>query len=105
MLLKTRISFEKAASVVLLITLISLAFSIRFINSISIIALVLLVLLDSKRKKMIGRAFNDPLFLVLAALFFMQIAGLLYTNDKSAGWREVTQKAGLIGIPFFFCAI
>lgn len=105
MLLKTKISFEKAVSIVLLITLISLAFSIRFVNSISIIALVLLVLLDSQRKKMIRKAFSDPLFLTMALLFFMQIVGLLYTNNKSAGWREITQKAGLIGIPFFFCAI
>jgi O-antigen ligase len=103
--LKKRISFEKAVFLVILVTLISLAFSIRFINSASIIVLVLLVLLNSQRIAMIKKAFGNPLFLALAALFLLQIAGLLYTNDINTGWREVTQKAGLIGIPFFFCAI
>ncbi|MGZ3912632.1 MAG: O-antigen ligase family protein [Flavisolibacter sp.] len=97
--------FEKAFFLTLIITMVSLALSIRFLNSLSIIILVLLVLFHPERRVLVRKAFTHPIFLALAALFLMQVAGLFYTSDSVRGWRELTQKAGLIGIPFFFCAI
>ena len=102
---KEKNKFGKAAFFFLLLLLVSLAFSFRFINSLSIIMLVLLVLTHPQRTALIKRAFQDYYFLALTALFLMQLAGLIYTTDQDVGWKEVTKKAGLIAIPFFFCAI
>src|SRR5215216_6187550 len=90
---------------VLLVSLVSLAFSIRFLNSLSSILLVAIVLIHPQRKTFITQAFTNYFFLSLLALFVLQIAGLLYANDTAHGWKEVTKKAGMVAIPFFFCGV
>jgi O-antigen ligase len=89
---------------ILLTTLVCLAFSIRFVNSLSIVALVVFILVHPHAKTMFKRAFTNFYFLSFLALFLMQLIGLLYTSDTSEGWNEVTKKAGYLAIPFFFCA-
>ena len=96
---------ENGAFWALLLMLVCLAFSIRFIVSLSTLFLVVFCVLSGRRKEFLKKAFSDPLFICMAFLFLMQVAGLLYTSDVNKGWKEVTQKAGIIGIPFFFCAI
>ena len=99
---RREINYQKVVFCVLLTTLVSLAFQLRFINSLSLIALVGIVLIHPQRKSMVKKAFENYCFLSLAALFFMQLAGLLYASDVQEALSEVIRKAGLIAIPFFF---
>jgi O-antigen ligase len=96
---------ENGAFWALLLMLVCLAFSIRFMVSLSTLFLVIFCVLSMRRKELLKNAFSDPLFICMAFLFLIQAAGLFYTSDVNKGWKEVTQKAGIIGIPFFFCAI
>ena len=89
---------------VLLTTVVCLAFSIRFVNSLSIIGLFFLVFLTSKRKALVKNAFLNVYFLCCLGIFVLQIVGLFYTSNFNGGIKEVTQKAGIVAIPFFFCA-
>ncbi len=88
----------------LLTTLLSLAFNIRIVNSISIILLVAVTLMHPARTTLLKNAFSNPYFLSFLALFLLKIAGVFYTSDVEQGWKHVTGKAALIAIPFFFCA-
>jgi O-antigen ligase len=98
-------NYRRAIFYVLMSTVVCLAFQIRFVNSFSIFLLVVLVMLHPQRKLLLKRAFTDPYFLSMLALYLLVVAGLLYTADMRAGWKELTKKAGFAAIPFFFCAI
>jgi O-antigen ligase len=84
------------------IVMASLAFSFRIFNSISIIFLVLLIFISIKRKRLLLNSFKNPVFVFLLIYFLVQASGLLYTHDEQVQIKEITQKAGIIAIPFFF---
>lgn len=86
------------------VLLISLAFSVRLMNSISIILLVVIVFLSASRKLFLKRAFTDPYFLCCLVFMLIHMSGLLYTEDPDQNLRETSIKAGIVAIPFFFCA-
>lgn len=88
----------------LLLLLVCLALDVRFMTSICTAALVLLVLVDPDRHAGIRQCLNDGYFLSLLFLFLLQLAGLLYTGDRPREWDEITKKAGMFAIPFFFCS-
>ena len=97
-------NYDKAVYWCLLITLLSLAFSIRFINSISVFILVAITLLHPDRKMFFKRAFRNPYLIVCIALFATKMAGLYYTEHMDASMRQVGTKIIWMAIPFFFCS-
>src|SRR3982750_1959523 len=98
--IKDESRYMKLVLYVLMTTVVCLAFDIRFVNSLSIVMLVVLVLIHPKRGELFKKAFSDPFFLSFFFLYLMQVAGLLYTTNQHLGWIEVTKKAGLVALPF-----
>lgn len=90
--------------IVFSILLTSLAFSYRPANSISIILLVAMVLLSAQRKTYFRNAFTNTYFLSCLLFLLIQVAGFLFTGDRDQHLREISIKAGMVAIPFFFCA-
>ena len=97
-------NYDKAIYWCLLITLLSLAFSIRFINSISVFALVLITVMHPERKRFFKSALRNPYFIGCIALFLTKFAGLFYTEHMGPSLRQIETKAIITAIPFFFCA-
>src|SRR5687768_1085441 len=97
-------NYHKAAFAVLLLILLSMAFQIRFLNSIAVLLPGALVLLHPKRKSYLTRAFQNPVFLALCALFLVKAAGLFYTQHPADTWRHVSGRWMLLSIPLFFCS-
>jgi O-antigen ligase len=95
--------YNKSIFIILLISLLSLSFSVRFLNSIMIGVMFLMVFVSSDRKLILKKAIQDPYIVFFILLFLLQLVGLLYTEDISNGWKEVTRKASFIAIPLFFC--
>jgi hypothetical protein len=90
--------------VALLLIFLSVAFSIRFLNSILVIALLAIPFLYRNRKAGIKKAFRDPYFICLALLYLLQVGGMIYTDHPEEGLRDVALKTGMVTISFFFCA-
>ena len=97
-------NYGKAVYWCLLITLLSLAFSIRFINSISIFILVLITVMHPERKMFFKRAFRNPYFICCIALFLAKFSGLFYTEHLNTSLKQIGTKFIWIAIPFFFCS-
>jgi O-antigen ligase len=89
----------------LAITMVSLAFSIRFLNSISIALLPLAILIHPRRKQLMGAAFRHPVFISFLVFFLFQLSGWFYTSDVKQHMREMEIRTGMLVYPFFFCAI
>jgi O-antigen ligase len=97
-------NYDKAIYWGLLITLLSLAFSIRFINSISVFILVLITVIHPERKMFFKRAFRNPYFIGCIALFLAKFGGVFYTEHLNISLRQTETKLIWIAIPFFFCS-
>lgn len=97
-------NYDKAIYWSLLITLLSLAFSIRFINSISVFVLVAFTLIHPDRKRFFKAAFRNPYFIACIALFLTKAMGLFYTGHFNETWKQIGGKIIWMAIPFFFCA-
>jgi O-antigen ligase len=91
--------------IALAIVLVSLAFSIRFLNSISIALLPFVVLVHPGRRQLVIAAFRNPVFLAFLSLYLIQLAGWFYTKNNHQQWREMGTRAGMLAYPFFFCAV
>ena len=89
----------------LAITLVSLAFSIRFLNSISIALLPLAILIHPRRKQLMSAAFRHPVFISFFIFFLFQLSGWFYTGDEKQHLREMEIRTGMLVYPFFFCAV
>src|SRR6266540_461496 len=85
---------------------VSLIFSFRFINSISIAFILLASFILNKVET--GRFFNSNLkspIVVFALLFYaLQFAGLFYTHDLHQGWSSIRIKSSLMAIPVALCS-
>lgn len=97
-------NYNKAIYWSLLVTLLSLAFSIRFINSISVFLLVAITLMHPNQGAFFKRALHNPYFIACIALFLTKAAGLFYTNHFDESWKQASGKIIWVAIPFFFCA-
>ena len=86
----------------LAITLVSLAFSIRFLNSISIALLPLAILIHPRRKQLMSAAFRHPVFISFFIFFLFQLSGWFYTGDEKQHLREMEIRTGMLVYPFFF---
>lgn len=91
--------------IALAIVLVSLAFSIRFLNSISIALLPFVVLVHPGRRQLVIAAFRNPVFLAFLTFYLIQLAGWFYTTNSNQQWREMGTRAGILAYPFFFCAV
>lgn len=96
--------YNSAIFILLAASLVSLAFSNRIVNSISTITLAAIVFLHSDRITLFKQAFKDRYFISCLFFLLINLAGLLYTNDSQQNLKEFSMKAGIIAIPFFFCA-
>ncbi len=96
--------YQKTLFLALFISLLCLAYSIRFLNSISMLILPIICLAGNGPRKSVQSAFRDPFFLGCFFWVIMQITGLFYTEHPVKGWEEVITKSGLIAIPFLFCS-
>jgi O-antigen ligase len=97
--------FDLLFYIALAIVLVSLAFSIRFLNSISIAILPFVVLVHPGRRQLVLAAFRNPVLLAFLALYLIQLAGWFYTKNSHQQWREMGTRAGMLAYPFFFCAV
>ena len=88
----------------LALTLVSLAFSIRIINSISLIMLVVVTIIHHQRFKHFKKAFSNPYFLCCLFLFIIKAMGIFYSDHASENIRQISNKGIWLAIPFFFCA-
>ncbi|HEX5026206.1 MAG TPA: O-antigen ligase family protein [Agriterribacter sp.] len=89
---------------ILMAVFISLAFSIRFVNSTSVVLLAFAILLRPDRTSLIKQAFKDHFFISSLCFVLINLAGLLYTNNVSQNLKEFSVKAGMISVSLFFCA-
>jgi O-antigen ligase len=84
---------------------VSLIFSFRFINSISIVFILLTSIILNKIET--GRFYNSNLknfFLISCFLFYLlQFAGLIYTHNPHEGWNNIRIKSSLVAIPLALC--
>ena len=96
--------FRKVTFLFLALALVSLAFEVRIVNSISLISLVVLTLLRPNRVAAFRTAFRNPFFLGCFLIVLLAAIGLLYTHNPGRNMPIVSTKAGLTAIPFFFCA-
>lgn len=84
---------------------ISLVFSFRFINSLSI-ALILVTSI-AWNKIETGRFYNPNIkntFLIACSMFYLlQIAGMLYTRNQQQGLNDMRLKSSLVAIPVALC--
>ena len=96
--------YNTAIFILLTALLISLAFSNRIVNSISTITLAAIIFLHTNRITLFKRAFKDRYFISCLCFLLINLAGFLYTNDSNQNLKEFSIKAGIVAIPFFFCA-
>ena len=96
--------YNTAIFILLTALLISLAFSNRIVNSISTITLAAIIFLHTNRITLFKRAFKDRYFISCLCFLLINLAGFLYTNDSNQILKEFSIKAGIVAIPFFFCA-
>lgn len=93
----------KIAFYILAILLVSLAFDIRFINSIFTVVLVLVIFIHPQKRLLLKNIFVNYLFLSLLILFLIQTSGLAYSDDTTEGLEDISRKAGMLPFAFFFC--
>ena len=74
------------------------------LNSYLIILLLICRLTDGSPRVALRTAFCNVFFWAYAVIFLMELAGLLYTHDFAAAWRQMESKATLVAIPFIFLA-
>ncbi|HLX66257.1 MAG TPA: hypothetical protein VKR41_04650, partial [Puia sp.] len=63
------------------------------LNSYLIILLLICRLTDGSPRVALRTAFCNVFFWAYAVIFLMELAGLLYTHDFAAAWRQMESKA------------
>ena len=97
-------NYQKTVFFLLSLTLVSLAFSVRILNSLSLIILVVVTLIHPNRLKFLKKAFSDRYFIFCLLLYAVKIAGIFYTDHLPESLKQITGKGIWLAIPFFFCA-
>jgi len=83
---------------------ITIAFSLLNLNSICIIALTAVWLLESPVKQKWQLLKADRLFIAYLLYFLVEAAGTFYTTDMAAGWKNTESKLGFFILPLIFCS-
>ena len=94
---------RKAGLFLLGVALLSLAIQVRFVNTLSIIALVALSLFHQNGLKNLKQAFTNSYFIACFLFVLIQAFGLAYSENGAETMRKFSMKTGLVAIPFFFC--
>ena len=97
-------NYHKTVFFLLALTLVSLAFSVRILNSLSLILLVMVAIVHPQRLSFFKKAFSNPYFIFCLLLYFVKVAGLFYTSHPVENWKIISSKGILLAIPFFFCS-
>jgi O-antigen ligase len=84
--------------------LLSLAIQVRFVNTISVMALVAVSLFHKNGLRNLKSALVNPYFIACLLFVLMQVLGLTYTANTEETMRKFSVKTGMVAIPFFFCA-
>lgn len=79
-----------------------LPLSLQVANALIFILLVVYTLLAFIIKRNRPPAINRKMALIFIAFFLIQAVALLYTNDVTAGSRELLHKSGLLIFPLLF---
>ncbi len=74
------------------------------LNSYLIILLLICRLTDGSPRVALRTAFKNIFFWGFAVIFLIELAGLLYTHDLAAAWKQMESKATFLAIPFIFLA-
>lgn len=74
------------------------------LNSYLIILLLICRLTDGSPRVALRTAFGNIFFWGFAVIFLIELAGLLYTHDLAAAWKQMESKATFLAIPFIFLA-
>ena len=93
--------YRQACFLLLAVALLSLAFEIRIVNSISLISLVAITLLRPNPIGALRTAFTNPFFLGCFLNVLLSAIGVIYTNNPNRNLQIVSTKAGLVAISFF----
>ncbi len=73
------------------------------INSLCIMALLLLRLIDGGPRRALKTAFSNKFFLAWFSVFFVELTGLIYTHHFGMAYKHVESKATLAAIPLILC--
>ena len=96
--------YEKAVFSLLAAVLVSLAFGIRIVNSVSIMMLVVITVVHPQRAIYFKRAFSNPYFICCVLLFIIRAIGILYADNIEENEKQIFSKSIFLAVPFFFCA-
>lgn len=97
--------YKKVVFLILAAVLVSLAFAVRIVNSISIALLAIMIFFHPQRALLIRKAFSKPYFICCILLLLIKFSGIFYTNNISETLRQLSNKGLiLVAIPFFFCS-
>lgn len=82
----------------------SIVFSLLLVNSLFIIALLLLWILKGSFRQKWDLLSRDTLFKAYLLLFVANAIGILYTPDWLAGWKNTESQLGFVVLPLIFCS-
>jgi hypothetical protein len=92
----------KYAAVIILM-LASLVFS-KWLLSVSQMLFLLIIVSDKGGLKRLGKAFLNPLVLVLISVYVFHVAGLLWSDDMKYATHDLRMKLPLLSFPILFAA-
>ena len=102
--MRSRINLTLVIQILYVIFFISLVFSFRAVNTITIILLITAGLAGNRAdlKQLLPRL-NHPFIYGCLLLFFFHLLALAVTDNKVDGWADIRVKTGLVFIPFAVC--
>ena len=90
--------------VIIIILLGSLVFS-KWLLTVSQLLLFIFIIFDAGGLKRLAKTFTYPPVLILIAVFFLHIAGLLWTENMDYAMKDIQIKLPLLVFPILFAAI
>ena len=78
-------------------TVLTIVFFRLNLNSICLISMCVLWVLEGDFRAKWNIVKNDKLVIAYCLYFLLQLVGLLYTLDFRSGWDHVERKAGAVG--------
>jgi O-antigen ligase len=97
--------FAYSRSVTLYLIIASLVFNLMKVNSISIMLLILLWLIEGNFAQKWLLLKKDKLFLAYCLYFFVVLIGMFTAPNIIMGWKKTEIKLGFFVLPMVFCSI
>lgn len=94
--------FPQIKTDIYLYLLLGVAFTLPFdliFNNVAIGLLLFYWLFTGRLKEKLSKTFHNKFFWIFSAVFFIQVLGLLYTEDIGYGIRQLEKKASLVILP------